>query len=107
MDEEASGPLLLTEYAQFLGFDLMVTGIRAGPMLRPPQVNRPAAWAWSVHRPNGQAVARGQGLRDRGSARAAAVKAAREAAAARDRAAQVRQRGVGAGGGNVHADRPH
>lgn len=89
VDPEATGPLLLTEYAQFLGFDLTVSGLRSGPFLCPPQPNRPAAWAWGVHWPNGRVVAQGLGLRDRASARAAAVKVAREAAAARDRSDQA------------------
>lgn len=93
VDPEATGPLRLVEYAQFLGFDLMVTGLRSGPTLRPPQPQRPAAWAWSVHWPSGREAARGLGLHDRASARAAAVRVAREAAMARDRADRAAGRG--------------
>jgi hypothetical protein len=77
-DPAESGPLLLVEYAQRDGLNLMVSGLLPGwgRMLEPPQPARPEAWSWAVTAPSGRLLASGEGLRSRAAARAAALGAA-------------------------------
>ncbi len=79
-DEAASGALLIAEHARRHELNLNVRGLIQGwgAVLRPPQIERPAFWAWEILNDSGRTLLSGAGLRTQAEARASALAAARK-----------------------------